>query len=72
MKEPIYNFQDPAYYKVREDSITGWMFGFDPTNPGESIPSIAGEFFIFYISYLKNHGEFITSIACEHLVRQKL
>jgi len=28
--------------QVREDSITGWMFGFDPTNPGESIPSIAG------------------------------
>ena len=33
---------------MREDSITGWMFGFDPTNPGESIPSIAGEYFIFF------------------------
>ena len=47
IQEPIYNFQDPAYYKVREESITGWMFGFDPTNPGESIPSIAGEYFMF-------------------------
>ena len=35
--------------KVREDSITGWMFGFDPTNPGESIPSIAGDHFFVHL-----------------------